>query len=757
MNKTFFTVASALLLTVSATAQEKPIGYWRSHLAYNTAKSIATDGSTIFTATDLSFFTYDVIGKEITPYSKLDGMADIQMSYIGHDALTGTTILAYSNSNIDLFRNNRFYGIPYLKLENVNGSKTINHIYTENGLAYLSTGIGVVVLNLAKDSGEVKETYAFSQNSQTIPTFGFGAAGGYFYAATGAGLYRSPKTNPNLQIQATWQKIGGTQAFSGLATMNGKVFVTGADSLFAVNNDTLTFLYKSGGKTNHIDSGSNKIYISQNDGKIKMMDTGYHFTDSMQVGMPRQVLELSDGSVWIADDFGGLSQRNQGSDVTHYIPSGPGAAATYGIYANNKEVWVAHGSYNDLFQYSGSLQGMSSFIDETWKSYNAYNFGPLNNVHDLVTITKNPVDGSIWAGSLQNGLFILKTDGTSQLLNQGGPLESKANEPTVVPVSKIVPDQYGNMWITQLGAQDELAVQTTDGSWHHFTTPFAREYPHGALGLVIDNSNQKWFFSPSVNSASTVLVYNDNYTIDDPSDDTYTILSGSASGLAGSRVYSIACDKNGSVWVGTDDGISIFSCADQVISGGCKGELRVVQYDVAAGLLFQTQQVKCIAVDGANRKWVGTTNGLWLLSPEADKQIYKFNTDNSPLPSNSINTISIDGVTGDVYVGTDLGMVSYRSTATDGGTTNENVLTFPNPVPHGYTGTIAVRGLVENADVRFTDISGQLVYRTKALGGQAVWNGLDYTGRRPQSGVYLIFITNKDGSQTHVGKMVFME
>ena len=162
-------------------------------------------------------------------------------------------------------------------------------------------------------------------------------------------------------------------------------------------------------------------------------------------------------------------------------------------------------------------------------------------------------------------------------------------------------------------------------------------------------------------------------------------------------------------------------------------------------------------MDGGNRKWVGTNNGVWLLSPEGDEIILRFNSENSPLPSDGIQTISIDPVTGDVYIGTDKGLVSFRGSATEGGTENGEVVTFPNPVPSGYSGTIAIRGLVEDADVRITDISGQLVYRTRALGGQAVWDGKDYTGRRPQSGVYLIFVTNRDGSQTHAGKMVFME
>ena len=166
-----------------------------------------------------------------------------------------------------------------------------------------------------------------------------------------------------------------------------------------------------------------------------------------------------------------------------------------------------------------------------------------------------------------------------------------------------------------------------------------------------------------------------------------------------------------------------------------------------------------IAVDGANRKWVGTQNGVWLLSPDAgnSKIIQHFTQDNSPLPSNKIQHISIDPVTGDVYIGTEGGLVSYRGSATEGTTEKSQVLSFPNPVPSGYKGTIAIRGLPENADVRITDINGQLVYKTTALGGQAVWSGYDYKGRRPQSGVYLVFASNADGGQVYSGKLVFLQ
>lgn len=226
-------------------------------------------------------------------------------------------------------------------------------------------------------------------------------------------------------------------------------------------------------------------------------------------------------------------------------------------------------------------------------------------------------------------------------------------------------------------------------------------------------------------------------------------------GLPDNTVYCLAKDRRGSIWIGTANGIGIVNCPSQVIAGDCESELRIVQYDQFAGYLFQNEQVRTIAVDGANRKWIGTNNGVWLISDDGEEILHRFTESNSPLPSNRIQNIRIDPISGEVYFGTENGLVSYRGTATEPKARQEEILVFPNPVPSGYSGPIAFRDLTANADLRITDMSGQLIFRTRAQGGQAVWNGKDYTGRRPQSGVYLIFVTDPQGRETGVGKMVF--
>lgn len=212
------------------------------------------------------------------------------------------------------------------------------------------------------------------------------------------------------------------------------------------------------------------------------------------------------------------------------------------------------------------------------------------------------------------------------------------------------------------------------------------------------------------------------------------------------------------MWVGTADGIAIFNCPESTFSTqGCDAELKVVKYDLNAGLLFQREAVKTIAVDGGNNKWIGTNNGVWLITDDAEKIIHHFNKDNSPLPNNEVTKIVVHPKTGEVFIATNSGLVSYRGEATEGSENNDELSIFPNPVPSNYGGVVAIKGLVENADVRITDVAGQLVYRTKASGGQAVWNGKTYLGKKPSTGVYYVFVTNSDGSEAKSGKFIYNE
>lgn len=773
MSKLNFTPAilvalSILLTSPHAVAQKGGPGVeqWKSFLPYNQVNSVATDGTTFFCATTSGFFTYNREDGMLSPYSKVNGMADIGMTGVSYDATTATTILAYTSSSIDLFKDGSFYNIPALKIFPVSGDKTINNVTANNGRAYLSTGVGLVILNLVKK--EVKETIFFYDNTLTAAVYAALVSNDSLYAATSIGLFRIGKDNPGIQNYSSWTKLSN-DVYRSLGSTNGTVYAATADSLFQVQPDNTVafrermFFNNSTFNITHLDAGNGGLWISavnagSDRGFAILRQTDGTRKDSFFTVSPRQVIQLANGDVWFGDDASiaypdrrGLRKKTAVDRSEAYIPDGPVTNSSFDVSAYNGEFWVAHGGKTVSWNITTNRAMISRYKDDTWTNFPYIPGGEW--VQDFIRVLHDPNSGVTYAASFSGGLLERQDDGQAKMYGLGYLDFNKGND-SLFMLSGLALDQEGNLWMTNYRATShELVVKKRDGTWVN-TRIIDQNSDHSAADVIIDDYGQKWFIAVENGG---VVVYNDNGTIDNTSDDQYRVLrSGSNSGnLPDNNTLSIVKDKDGAIWIGTENGIGIINCADQVISNSCSAELRVVQEDQFAGYLFEGQAVRTMAVDGANRKWIGTSNGVWLLSDDAKQTIYRFTESNSPLPSNSIERINIDPVTGDVYFSTDKGLISFRSTATEGKAENDDKLyIYPNPVPSGFNGMIAVRGVAENADVRFTDISGQLVYRTQALGGQAVWNGKDYTGRKVQSGVYLVFVVNKDGTQKKTGKII---
>ncbi|MEO6830629.1 MAG: two-component regulator propeller domain-containing protein [Chitinophagaceae bacterium] len=755
----FFLSIIALFPVLNVAAQQTPIGYWRAMLPYNRVLGIATDGHLIYAISEKGFFSLDPSSGSFETYSKVEGMHETNTAALAYDKTTGTCVIGYQNSNIDLFKDNSFYVIPDLKNKSFSGNKAINDIYAANGIAYVSTGLGIVAIDLKKQ--EVKETYVFSKNGQTISINSFMSDATNFYAATASGLYKTSQNNPNIQAFATWQSIDTNRNFTKLALVGGNtLYTTSADTIFQITPSGLSVATVCLGATiTDLSGGDTTLYIGEffpatGAGKMIHLSTSDTRIDSTQVAYTSGAIETQGGQVYVADAYQGLGKRNSNTSISLLNPAGPNSPGCAGLWANNGELWIAHGGIRENFTQLKSADGISNFKDGKWTTYQPYNY-PLfqDSVVDFLSVIKDPRDGTLYAGTYNSGIFELKENGDAKMIKQGA-LEFSGGDVNGYPATSLAIDNDGNLYATQIQIPDELAVRNSTGDWYHYPISLYGRIFRQGLGLLIDDYNQKWYYSAQ---GDGVIVYDDGGTPSNPNDDRQTQLNTSVGqgNLPNMRVRCLAKDRDGAIWIGTDAGIGIVNCPALVIDQKCDAEQRVVQYDNFAGLLFSTESVRAIAVDGANRKWVGTLNGVWLLSPDALTILNRFTVDNSPLPSNVINSITVDGVTGDVYIGTQDGIVSYRAAATVGSDKGSNVQVFPNPVPTGYSGQIAIRGLTTDADVRITDITGKLVYRAKATGGQAAWNGLDYTGTRPSSGVYLIFVSDKMGTQTAVGKLLF--
>lgn len=410
---------------------------------------------------------------------------------------------------------------------------------------------------------------------------------------------------------------------------------------------------------------------------------------------------------------------------------------------------------NDAWNYQYNGNGIYFLKDGVWTNINRYKFLQIDSLLDYITIAVDSRDETVYAGSYGGGLLHIKADQSFEIYKQNSLIGPTVGDPTSYRVAGLAFDSENNLWISNFGSTQPLIVKKSDSTWKNFSVPFYLNV-NAMAQIIIDDNNFLWIVSPLGNG---LICYNHGSSIDNTNDDQWKLYgTGSGNGnLPSANVSCVAKDKNGFIWVGTSNGIGVIQCPQNVFSPqGCDAIWPVVPQGSFAGYLFSGVQIQSIAVDGADRKWVATNNGVFLISSDGTNVIYQFTQDNSPLLSNNVKKVTINGTTGEVFFATTNGICSFRSTATEGGTTNSGVLVFPNPVPPGFTGSIGIRGLVDNAIVKITELNGRLVYQTRALGGQAIWDGKDYNGQRISSGVYLVVVSDDGRTEKTVTKIVFI-
>ena len=750
--------------SIIAAAQEPlpPIGQWREHLPYNSAVDVTAGDGKIYCATPYSLFTVNIADNEVERFSRVTGLNETGVNAIKYDEVNKKLFIAYSNSNIDIIYRNDIYNVPDIKRSAIIGDKNIYNIYSLGKNFYLSTGLGVIVID--GDRYEVKDSWFIGNGGNPVKVNGFTSDGTFFYAATEEGLKKALMTAANLASYTNWQTVSGSNGLpagvcKNVLTVQNKVIVQKNDSLLVQNGTIWNLLYTDAWPFVSSNSTENKIQICerQSNGisRVVMLNAdGTLFrtlANTGAVSFPRKAI-LYNNDPWIADQFASLSHFGSSLSYQQYILNSPQAIASGEMVVYNNTLYATAGSVNDSWNYQYNGDGIYAFKEGNWNNINRYRYNQIDSLLDYVTIAIDKRDETIWAGSYGGGLLHIKPGPVFEIFKQNN-LGATVGDPGSYRVAGLAFDAANNLWISNFGSTQQLRVRKNDGSWKNISVPFPL-FENALSKIIIDDNNYKWIVAPLGNG---LICYDHGASIDDINDDQWKRYAGGAGNgnLPNNEVLCVAKDKSGFIWVGTTDGIGVIQCpSDVFISQGCEAVLPVVPNGNFAGFLFKGQEVKDIAVDGADRKWVATKNGVFLISASGEKVIYQFTEDNSPLLSSDVKKITIDGKTGEVYFATAKGICSFRSTATEGGEANEDVLVFPNPVPPGYSGTIGIRGLVNNAIVKITELDGRLVYQTRALGGQAVWDGRNYKGQHISSGVYLVLISD-DGKKERTATKIF--
>ncbi|MDR0971949.1 MAG: hypothetical protein LBM25_06170 [Bacteroidales bacterium] len=768
-------------LRVRAQYSEVPIGGWRDHLSYfQTNKIIEVEDRLLVSAGSALFF-YDRDEHSVERLSKVNGLTDAGVGQIAYDRDTKTIVIVYDNSNIDLIHNDKVYNIPDINLRSIEGSKQVNNITFFNRKAYLSCGFGIVVLDLERR--EIYDTYYIGNNSSKIRVNSVVIDNDSIYAATVNGLLFAPINSFSLATSETWKKY---ESFKNDNNSEVNFLLKFNNRLIAgmkVDND-LVNLYER--KDNVWDTAiaNHFVYWVKATGDylvihgwgsinqaVFIYDTTYTLKRMIDNQWGPIILEdsqrlinpsigdaiIKGNSIWMAHrQEGGLLFLDNflyGAIVKPIYPNGPFVNSVFSITATKDNIYVSPGGRTMQSAPRGHQGDVYTFDRFNWKYLsNSLDYPDLKDILSVSVDPRNKnhlMAASWWSGVveiLDNRIVKIWDDtSTNNVLTQTYGYRIAGAEY----------DASGNLIIANSLSSTALCYLNYHNQWGGFNT-FDNIGQAEVLGLLLDSTNYGNFYK-------FIWTYQNDILAIDNNNNQILINPNNGSKSVSNKVNCMVQDQRGEIWIGTDKGVKVIYSLDNLFEVGENNHSAITcnniicQEDGIAQYLLNFDNVNCIMVDGANQKWIGTErNGVFVFSPDGDKQLNHFTAENSPLFANKVIAMAQDPLTGEVYIGTEKGLISYRASSTMGKEKAGGIKVFPNPVKPEYNGIIAMNGFVKDSDVRITDISGNMVAHLKSVGGQATWDGKDFKGNRVSSGVYLIFSSAAEGKENAVGKILFV-
>lgn len=764
--RTVITIICLLLASLIIKGQGA-VGSWDDRLPYSRSYSLATDGAKIWSSSGNAILVCDIKSGVISSLSRISGLTETAIAQIAWCAAEESLVIVYRSTGIDIVRKGIVTHIPDIKNKYIPGLKEINGVTVTGSRALLSGSFGIVVVDVR--GRYIADTWRPGPDGETSSVSKSVILNDRIFAATSRGVFSAPLSRQGLSYFGNWDRLedfpSAGSEFTLIAVAGSALMVTkpgtstpasSPDSLFLISPgqpaeliDTEpagSFKALDGDGNRVIASLSSSIRILSAQGEITREISGYGWTNAN----PAYALEAGE-NLWIADASAGLvSTRDYTQFRNHTLP-GPYTANVADIVFSGNNFYVTGGTvdnawgnvYRPLQVFTGS--------GDSWKSHILY--GEADR--DAMRVIADPDNEKhFFVSSWGNGLYEFLDGEVIKNYNQyNSPLASIRPGENYSRLCGLAWDLSGNLWMTQTGVPGNLKALTPDGTW--ITTPVNLNVT--AVGdIVIDRNQYIWAVLPRGNG---LLVYDPAGTPASTSDDRYVRLQvQDTEGHTMNNLFSIATDLDGNIWLGTDMGPAVYYNPGKVFSSELKASRIKIPRDDGSGLadyLLGTETVTSVAVDGANRKWFGTlSSGAFLMSDDGRKELAHFTSGNSPLLSDNIVKIAVNNITGEIWFGTSEGILSFRGEATTGVEDYSGMYAFPNPVREDFEGVVTITGLVENSSVKITDVSGNLVYETTSLGGQATWDLLNYRAQRVSTGVYLVFCTNDDGSLAGVTKML---
>ncbi len=748
---------------------------WTAHTSMREAVALASGGGALWAATPGGVYRYDPASGEVLRFTAGEGLHAAAARAIAFDPRCGEegcVWVGYQNGVLDWIDVAAREIRSYRDIERATRfpNREIHRLVMQGDSVLVATAFGLVVFDRVRR--EVRDTYSrLGGLPAATPVYDVVVDRGVFHLATLQGVASAPVQGLNLTDPASWTvtteglpnlQVNSIEAFGGS-------LYAGAQGGLAVRSGAGAFTPLIGGTVTDLFTGPNRLYGIDGSGLIvveggsarRITAAGYEALLDVVVG--------PGGALWLADRAEGLAlavpEASSFRVERTFYPEGPyHNDFTEPVVDRQGTLWVGGSTQAGAGFYSRDPSG-------AWTDYTARQFAALRSRSGFSRLYADP-KGGLWAGSEGAALAHVTPEGQVEVFDYTNSslrnAEGAAGNPGFILIGGIAADRDGNTWVTNRAAAQALHVRTPSGQWAGFPvlacdglTPASGSYDR----LFIDSFDQKWITvvdTRNLRNTIGLVVLDTGDSPTNPSDDVCRFFGTSGArgqGLPSIQVNAVTEDRDGLIWIATDDGPAYLLNTGIVARDPQAFFTWPVNADRNAGSSFLLNRVIAndIEIDPANRIWLATEQGVWLIEQAEGgyRSVANYTVENSPLFSNTVRYVAVDPLSGEVYFSTDLGLISLSGASVAPAEKAGDLFVYPNPAlwTAGSAPVVTIEGLVDATDLMIVAPNGEVVTRFETRGGRATWDGRTADGRDTPSGVYIVVAVGKDGEGTAYGKV----